>query len=91
MPFEKGHEKVGGRKAGTPNRQTVAVKEALEAAFDELGGIDGLVKWAWSDRGEFYRQWAKMLPKDINVNATVTLGELLEAIRKPKEPEVPPS
>ena len=88
MPFKEGDPKPegSGRKAGTPNKKTVAVKEALEACFDELGGIDGLVKWAWTDRAEFYRQWAKMLPKDVNVNATITLGDLLDAIRKPQVP-----
>jgi hypothetical protein len=68
------------------NKRTIAVKDALETAFDELGGIDGLVQWARRDPGEFYRQWSKMLPKDINVNATVTLGELLDALKKPEKP-----
>lgn len=32
MPFEKGKPKTGGRKPGTPNRITVAVREQLEAS-----------------------------------------------------------
>jgi hypothetical protein len=27
MPFEPGHKKVAGRKAGTPNKQTAAARE----------------------------------------------------------------
>jgi hypothetical protein len=71
-----------GRPKGSLNKRTIAVKEALEAAFDELGGVDGLVKWAFTDRTAFYKEWAKMLPKDVNLNATITLGELLDAVKK---------
>ncbi len=79
-----------GRPKGSLNKRTIAVKEALEACFEELGGIEGLVKWAWSDRGEFYRQWAKMLPKDINVNASVTLGDVLDSMKKKLDEEKKP-
>jgi hypothetical protein len=44
--------------------------------------VDGLVKWAFTDRTAFYKEWAKMLPKDVNLNATITLGELLDAVKK---------
>lgn len=34
--FKKGHPKKGGRKPGTPNRATRAVKEFLAAMVDEV-------------------------------------------------------
>lgn len=44
-PFAKGHKKSGGRKAGTPNKITRAVKEFLAALVD-----DGEVQDAVRDR-----------------------------------------
>lgn len=36
MPREKGTTKTGGRKAGTPNRQTSEIRETLRGLFGEL-------------------------------------------------------
>ena len=33
--FEKGHEKVGGRKKGTPNKYSIASKEQIVASIFE--------------------------------------------------------
>jgi hypothetical protein len=57
-----------GRPKGSLNKSTKAVKEALEEAFDELGGVDSLVQWARRDPGEFYKCWVKMLPKNMEVS-----------------------
>ena len=35
-----------GRKAGQVNKTTKAVKEALQEAFDGLGGVASLTVWA---------------------------------------------
>lgn len=35
MPFEKGREKTGGRKAGTPNKATTDLKSKISALVDE--------------------------------------------------------
>lgn len=35
MKYEKGHEKQGGRKAGTPNKATATIKERIAALVDE--------------------------------------------------------
>lgn len=35
MPFEKGREKSGGRKAGTPNKATTDLKSKISALVDE--------------------------------------------------------
>lgn len=84
MTFKPGDPRPegSGRKPGQQNKRTVAVKEALEAAFDELGGVDALIQWARRDPTEFFKIWGKMLPKDVNVNATLTLGELLDSMKK---------
>lgn len=54
-----------GRKKGVPNKSTQSVKQALEAAFQGLGGVNALQAWAQSDPGEFYKLWAKMLPAEV--------------------------
>jgi hypothetical protein len=41
--------KTGGRKKGTPNKVTTALKDALMASFDEVGGAQCLLDLAKSD------------------------------------------
>ena len=46
-PFEKGHKKLGGRKAGVPNKFPRDLRDAILAAAESVGsdgrGRDGLV------------------------------------------------
>ncbi len=60
-----GRQKFGGRKPGSKNKATVAVKDALEKAFEQLGGVPALVTWGKANPSEFYKLWARMLPKEI--------------------------
>jgi hypothetical protein len=64
MARPRGFTKTGGRKKGTPNRFTSSVKAVLLAAFDDLGGVTALAEWAREHPTEFYRLWAKMLPRE---------------------------
>ena len=54
-----------GRKPGSVNKTTAAVKEALMTAFDDIGGIDALAVWAKENQDKFYPIWAKLLPQEI--------------------------
>lgn len=54
-----------GRPKGVPNKSTKSVKEALEAAFEGLGGVQRLQTWATEQPTEFYKLWAKMLPAEV--------------------------
>lgn len=68
MAWPKGKprgKKVGGRKKGTPNKSTVSVKEALQAAFDGMGGMAALKAWGEQEPTEFYKIWSKMLPQEV--------------------------
>lgn len=58
--------KTGGRAKGTPNKKTTAVKEALQQAFEDMGGSGALASWGKENPGEFYKLWVKLLPQDIN-------------------------
>lgn len=61
-------ERRGGRKAGTPNKTTAAVKAALQEAFDGIGGVSALKKWGKENPTEFYKLWAKLLPQETQVS-----------------------
>src|SRR5690349_22117647 len=68
--FVKGHKKLSGagRKAGQQNRMTVSMKAAFIEAFDQRGGVQGLLKWANSSpeaTTEFYKICSKMIPAEI--------------------------
>ena len=58
-----------GRPKGVPNKMTMAAKEAIQFAFDGLGGADGLIKWAKKNdlnKRVFYGQiYPKLLPLDV--------------------------
>lgn len=58
-------EHRGGRRKGTPNRSTAAVKAALLEAFEKLGGAPSLVLWGKKNPTEFYKLWAKLLPLEV--------------------------
>lgn len=80
MPRQKGTPKTGGRKKGTPNVSTAAVKAALVTAFDDLGGVPSLVAWGRKNRTEFYRLWAKLLPAELNLTDSTPVQ--LEIVRE---------
>lgn len=65
-------KKFGGRKKGTPNKTTAAVKEAIQFVYEELGGNDAFVKWALTDDKTlsiFYeRIYTKLIPLDVNAD-----------------------
>jgi hypothetical protein len=63
-----------GRAKGVPNKTTKAVKEALQEAFDKLGGVTALATWAKNEPTEFYKLWAKMLPTEVKAKVE-TVGD----------------
>jgi len=58
-----------GRPKGAVNKTTALAKEAIAAAFDEMGGTEALVKWANTNddnRKVFYSQiWTKIVPLQL--------------------------
>ena len=52
-----------GRKPGVPNKMTAACREALQLAFEGIGGLPALIAWAKENRTEFYTKvWIRLLP-----------------------------
>ena len=60
-----------GRPKGIPNKLTKSAKEAFQLAFDDLGGWEGLAKWARKDphnQKVFYSLYSKLIPTDVTSN-----------------------
>ncbi len=57
----------GGRPKGVPNKSTMAAKEALQMAFEGIGGVKALTTWAMDEKnqGEFFKLYAKLLAIDM--------------------------
>jgi hypothetical protein len=69
----KGSRKTGGRKPGSPNKLTVAAREAYQLAFEGIGGVPAFTEWA--------KLHSKTIPLDVTTNGkelttlTWTFGE----------------
>lgn len=70
-------QKTGGRQKGSLNKTTSAVKDALTAAFEELGGVAALANWGKQNETEFYKLWVKMLPQEVQAKLSDADGEPL--------------
>ena len=69
-----------GRPKGSTNKIPRA-KENIIRAFEDLGGVEGLVNWAKTDsknQGEFYKIYGRLLP--IENNITGSDGEPLKMV-----------
>lgn len=71
----KGGKRVGaGRKKGTANKFNAELKDMIRAALDQAGGQEYLAQQAVLNPGPFMALLGKILPKDMNVNATGDLN-----------------
>lgn len=60
--------RIGGRAKGTPNKMTSSAKEAIQLAFEGLGGTDALIAWAQDPKNKsvFYANiYTKILPHEV--------------------------
>lgn len=66
--FKPGHKPAptAGRPKGSQNKVTLSVKQALTDAFDCLGGVTALVRWARLNQTDFYKLWTRLLPLQIS-------------------------
>ena len=71
MPFERGREKTGGRKAGVPNKTTRSVRDALVRALEataEDGGEEFFTGLRDSDPKTFAALVGKLIPNQTHVS-----------------------
>jgi hypothetical protein len=72
-------ERVTGRQKGTVNKLTVSIREAIEHAFDELGGTSYLVHVGRNDPRTFCALLSKLLPTKLaNADGSPLLAALTE-------------
>lgn len=65
-----------GRKKGVPNKLTASAREAYQAAFEGLGGVQALTIWAGENPTEFYKQFARLIPVDVQATGDIS-GEII--------------
>lgn len=80
-----------GRPKGATNRIPRVAKENIIKAFEDLGGVEGLVTWAMSDtknRGEFYKIYSRLLPIESNISGVdgdpIELNVIEFVIKRPE-------
>lgn len=73
----KGAKTGGGSRKGRPNKVTADLRGLVLAALAGAGGRSYLQRQAEENPGAFLSLVGKCLPKDVNLNATVTLEEVL--------------
>ncbi len=66
MAFAKGKSgNPRGRKPGTMNADTKAAKEAFAMAFEGVGGVPALTRWAKKNPTEFFKLYSKLIPVEL--------------------------
>ena len=72
-------ERVTGRQKGTVNKLTVSIRDAIEHAFDELGGASYLEHVGKTDPRTFCALLSKLLPTKLaNADGSPLLAALTE-------------
>ena len=75
----KAGERTVGRAKGTPNQLTASIKDAIQNAFEELGGTSYLVHVGRSDPRTFCAVLSKLLPTKLsNADGSPLLAALTE-------------
>jgi hypothetical protein len=69
--FKKGEKRPNqGRPKGSLNKATMAVKDAIAAAAEGLGGTERLIAWAQEDPLNERAFWSSIYPKLLPLQLT---------------------
>jgi hypothetical protein len=72
-----------GRKPGSKNKVQMKLKEAIEASFDKVGGVEYLVTMAYAEPKSYLALLAKVLPSKIEAEISVFQGaQLVERLQQ---------
>jgi hypothetical protein len=63
-----------GRPKGVPNKLTRTIKEAIEAAFEQVGGHEYLARMAEDQPTAFMALLGKAMPTQIDASVTGSIG-----------------
>ena len=72
--FKRGMKKPpnSGRRKGVPSLKSASVMEALDLAFQGMGGWEKLMEWGQKRPDLFYPLWIKLLPSKIEAKTDNT-------------------
>lgn len=70
-------------QAASKSPKTVATaRENLTKAFDLMGGVPALVAWGRGNPTEFYRMWARLIPREtVEASVSLPLEDLLSKLQ----------
>lgn len=79
--------KTGGRKKGTPNKTTAALKDNIMSAFERMGGEEALLAWAMDNQEAFFTKvLTRILPRQLDAEIKHTLvDDLSERLMTAKQ------
>ena len=85
IPPGEPHPKTGGRKKGSLNKSTVAIREAVLSVFADMQATTGrenghFLDWALGNSTDFYKLSARLLPMQVtgeNGGPVITRIELV--------------
>jgi len=60
------------RPKGSKNKTGAEVKAQILAAYERIGGLHEFSEWARANRGEFYRMYAQLAPKELTADVHIT-------------------
>lgn len=61
------NEQAGkGRPKGAKNKFGQEAKEAFALAFEGIGGVPELIKWAKVNKETFYKLYSKLIPVELH-------------------------
>lgn len=63
-----GYRPGAGRKPGSKNKFTLALKEDLIATAQNLGGVEAMTQWAKKNPTEFYKLYIRLLPQTLEAD-----------------------
>ena len=66
----------GGSRKGKPNKTTAAIKDMIDQALREAGGVAYLLKQSKENPTAFMGLVGKILPKDINLSGHLEIENL---------------
>lgn len=83
-------QQTAGRKgAAQPPKVTAKARDDLAMAFDLMGGVPALVIWGRANPTEFYRIWARLIPREAaEPTQAMPLESLLEKLATREEMSV---
>jgi hypothetical protein len=81
------HQQRIAVKGGSTSPKTItAARDNLSTAFDLMGGVPALVVWGRQNPTEFYRIWARLIPKEVaETTQTLPLETLLAKLSERAE------